>query len=751
MKAKRVVVHPLSRQIFEQFDTSDSQEPLSAGGIGNNNNSGEQSPCTPTESVFSFNENVFKTPKVCPPTPTKTPSTFKKRNIQVSNLKAPLFESESEESDNDENKFTISSGVPSSTKKRYQNFTLPQPILRSPLQHLNNQQQQGNNVKSHSDSTKQFTLLQQIDDDEELVPSSSKKKRPISSIHTSPVLGRNNILGGTPNFNNIPSWNRMDTSLDDSPMCPPSSIKRNTKSIKHDLQQKTASTTNWFASPGDQKPISLFESSSPILFSSSKGSIFDSQSKQEGNSSPDLFSKIRGTGSTNNLCLDDDEDLYDSKRLDDEYVSSEDEIPEDFTDLQSQTHMEASTPPRLTQSQSQPTDLNIQTVPCRLTTEEVHENPFSPERNFKKTKVNDDLFSLSDDKDSFLTSSKKHFKSPKPRKSINNTSSETSPNNNNNSSNGEIEPIIEAYFSRYLEDFEEVCVLGNGSFGRVTKCKNRYDGMFYAVKQMKRKIKGKKDMDKILKEVQALATLVDNPYLVRYYAGWLEGTQKQLTLCIQTELCNGGSLSRNIGKHIFNESELIDMLRQLASGLMQMHAQNIVHLDLKPENIYLTSALEEKPRYKIGDLGLAASSLETLKDIVEGDSRYLAKELLNLEENAQFDLTKADIFSLGATIYECAIGKPLPNNGAEWHEIRNGFLRLPSHFSIGFRDLLLSMLHINPDQRPTALNLLQNPLVAEQKLSESELLQIIKHQQEIINKLKGQEAILRQKIEELQQ
>lgn len=56
--------------------------------------------------------------------------------------------------------------------------------------------------------------------------------------------------------------------------------------------------------------------------------------------------------------------------------------------------------------------------------------------------------------------------------------------------------------------------------------------------------------------------------------------------------------------------------------------------------------------------------------MVEGDSRYLDKIILNYNENT--DLTKADIFSLGLTFYEAITLDDMPTNGPEWHKLREG-------------------------------------------------------------------------------
>lgn len=80
-------------------------------------------------------------------------------------------------------------------------------------------------------------------------------------------------------------------------------------------------------------------------------------------------------------------------------------------------------------------------------------------------------------------------------------------------------------------------------------------------------------------------------------------------------------------------------------GLECLHKCGILHLDLKPDNILLQS-----DTVKIADFGLSRAARVRSGDIEEGDSRYLAREVLNY--SPQVDLAKSDIFSLAMTLYE---------------------------------------------------------------------------------------------------
>lgn len=77
---------------------------------------------------------------------------------------------------------------------------------------------------------------------------------------------------------------------------------------------------------------------------------------------------------------------------------------------------------------------------------------------------------------------------------------------------------------------------------------------------------------------------------------------------------------------------------------------------------------------KIADFGLSRAAALRSPDVEEGDSRYLAREMLNVTPD--IDLRKADIFSLAMTAYEMMTMEILPNNGAEWQQIRSMGLKL---------------------------------------------------------------------------
>ena len=113
------------------------------------------------------------------------------------------------------------------------------------------------------------------------------------------------------------------------------------------------------------------------------------------------------------------------------------------------------------------------------------------------------------------------------------------------------------------------------------------------------------------------------------------------------------------------------IIRDILLGLDEVHSQDIVHLDIKPENI-----LQGKSgKFKLADLGMSRllTKITDPHTLPEGDCRYLARELLSREVLQNLpDLKKSDIFSLGITAYELITLENLEKNGKEWQDLREG-------------------------------------------------------------------------------
>jgi len=93
----------------------------------------------------------------------------------------------------------------------------------------------------------------------------------------------------------------------------------------------------------------------------------------------------------------------------------------------------------------------------------------------------------------------------------------------------------------------------------------------------------------------------------------------------------------------------------LIDGYAELKKHNILHRDMKPENIYLSSEDLETCTLMIGDFGLSRATDFGLAGTLVGTPLYSAPELFSLSPNTNYDY-KIDIWSLGIMLYEMTIG-----------------------------------------------------------------------------------------------
>uniref|UniRef100_A0AAY4AYH7 Eukaryotic translation initiation factor 2-alpha kinase 1 n=1 Tax=Denticeps clupeoides TaxID=299321 RepID=A0AAY4AYH7_9TELE len=84
--------------------------------------------------------------------------------------------------------------------------------------------------------------------------------------------------------------------------------------------------------------------------------------------------------------------------------------------------------------------------------------------------------------------------------------------------------LFQPQTSRYISEFEEICPLGKGSYGRVFKVINKLDGQKYAAKKILIKSVNRNDCMKVLREVKVLSSL-QHPNIVGYHTAWMEHVQ----------------------------------------------------------------------------------------------------------------------------------------------------------------------------------------------------------------------------------
>ncbi|KAK9097907.1 hypothetical protein Syun_024952 [Stephania yunnanensis] len=264
------------------------------------------------------------------------------------------------------------------------------------------------------------------------------------------------------------------------------------------------------------------------------------------------------------------------------------------------------------------------------------------------------------------------------------------------------------------DDLEEIRELGSGTYGSVYH--GKWKGSDVAVKRIKSSCFAGKPSERerliadFWKEAWILSSL-HHPNVVSFYGIVRDGPDG--TLATVTEFMINGSLKQFLQK----KDRTIDRRKRLiiamdaAFGMEYLHGKNIVHFDLKCENLLVNMRDPHRPVCKIGDLGLSKVKQHTLvSGGVRGTLPWMAPELLSGKSNMVTE--KIDVYSFSIVMWELLTGE---EPYADMHcasiigGIVNNTLRpqIPSWCDPEWKSLMESCWASDPGERPSFAEIAQ--------------------------------------------
>ena len=275
--------------------------------------------------------------------------------------------------------------------------------------------------------------------------------------------------------------------------------------------------------------------------------------------------------------------------------------------------------------------------------------------------------------------------------------------------------IISSYIKKYYQKnkkypstkmkfYKYGRLLGKGAFGKVNLCLHVLTGRLVAIKSInKTKLKNERHKQKIQLETSIMKSLSSSNYIVKIY----ETYQTKKHFCIVMEyICAGDLLSYIRKRSKLNEQIAKFIFKQIILSLQYIHSQNIVHRDIKLDNILI----DLNNNIKICDFGVSKKISNNDKMFEQcGTPAYIAPEIL---KNKGYEGFSVDIWSCGVVLYAMLSGTvPFKgNNLNELHDlIMKGKFNNINDISNDAKHLIKCLLEVDPKKRISILNILNHP------------------------------------------
>lgn len=237
--------------------------------------------------------------------------------------------------------------------------------------------------------------------------------------------------------------------------------------------------------------------------------------------------------------------------------------------------------------------------------------------------------------------------------------------------------------------------IGKGSYSFVYHGKHIHTNQEVAIKKINISLSDKNIVQNIKSEIAIMKTLT-HPNIVKLYE---EIYDEYNNIYLIMEYCKGGNLSEFLNNKPLKEKYVLKFMKQIADATKYLYFHNIIHRDIKPHNILITS----NDHIKLTDFGFAKSfqsGEEKLNQTICGSPIYMAPEIIK----SNYYTIKTDLWSIGIILYEMIIGKK-PFKARTHLELIHKIDTTPVLIPIAImisnecRDLIERLLQRNPDKR----------------------------------------------------
>eukprot|EP00057_Strongylocentrotus_purpuratus_P017296 XP_011671770.1 PREDICTED: serine/threonine-protein kinase Nek9-like [Strongylocentrotus purpuratus] len=260
------------------------------------------------------------------------------------------------------------------------------------------------------------------------------------------------------------------------------------------------------------------------------------------------------------------------------------------------------------------------------------------------------------------------------------------------------------------EMYTPVRVLGKGAFGEAVLYRKTEDNSLVVWKEVNLTRCSERVMYDAQNEIEILSML-NHANIISYFNHFLDDQ----SLFIEMEYANGGTLYEKIVHQdgtLFEEELVLWYLFQTVSAVAYIHQIDVLHRDIKTLNIFMTKS----GLIKVGDFGISkVLGDDKMAESVVGTPLYMSPELV---KGQQYN-AKSDVWAIGCVLYELLTLRRVFEASNQlkvvWGIVQKEHEDIDERYSKEMHSLVTQLLAKDPENRPSAAEIMANPLLSDKK------------------------------------